>query len=57
MANMDMNLVQQVRAQTAERLSTGEEPPWEWFQLMKLQEVLDQVLDGMEATTRLRGSR
>lgn len=46
---MDTELLRQVRSQTAERLSTGEEPPWVWFRLMKLQEALDQVLGELDS--------
>jgi len=46
---MDVCLLQKVRDQAAERLSGGEEPPWVWFRLMKLQEALDQVLSDLDS--------
>lgn len=46
---MDTKLLSQVRKQVAERLASGEEPPWVWFRLMKLQEALDQVMNGLES--------
>jgi len=42
--------LEKVRDWANERLAKGEEPPWGWFQLMKLREVLDQMLAGMNAT-------
>lgn len=46
---MDTCLLQKVRDQAAERLSSGDEPPWVWYRLMKLQEALDQVLGDLES--------
>lgn len=42
-----------VRAWANERLATGGEPPWSWYQLMKLREALDAILAGMDATRPL----
>lgn len=36
---------------TKEKLATGAEPPWAWYQYMKLREALEAILSGMEATT------
>lgn len=33
------------------KLAKGEEPPWSWYQLMKLRETLEAILAGMAATT------
>jgi len=49
---MKIELVKELLGQVEERLKTGEEPPWSWFQLMKLKETLQQVLQSMDATTR-----
>ena len=38
-----------LRAWAQEELATGEEPPWAWYQYMKLRETLDAILGGMEA--------
>lgn len=33
------------------KLAAGQEPPWAWYQYMKLRETLEAILAGMEATT------
>jgi hypothetical protein len=33
-----------------EKLATGTEPPWAWYQYMKLREALEAIMSGMEAT-------
>ncbi len=42
--------LQRVREWAVGKLATGEEPPWAWYQYMKLREVLDAILAGMAAT-------
>lgn len=42
--------IEQVRAWAHEKIATGEEPPWAWYQYMKLRETLDAILAGMDAT-------
>jgi hypothetical protein len=39
-----------VREWAIERLTTGNEPPWSWYQLMKLREASEALIAGMEAT-------
>ena len=39
-----------------EKLATGAEPPWSWYQYVKLRETLEAIMSGMEATTPLEGS-
>jgi len=34
------------------KISTGAEPPWAWYQYMKLRETLDIILAGMAAATK-----
>lgn len=34
-----------------EKLASGQEPPWAWYQYMKLRETLEAIMDGMDATT------
>ncbi|MCY4555626.1 MAG: hypothetical protein OXF79_04460 [Chloroflexi bacterium] len=34
-----------------EKLQGGSEPPWAWYQYMKLNETIDAILAGMEAKT------
>lgn len=33
------------------KLQSGSEPPWAWYQYMKLVETADAILAGIEATT------
>lgn len=40
-----------VLAWTKARLAQGEEPPWAWFQLMKLREAVEGTLAATAATT------
>ena len=47
---MTQEELEKVRQWADAKISTGEEPPWAWFQYMKLREVLDQLLTGMAAT-------
>ncbi len=47
---MNKDELQKVRDWADARIATGEEPPWAWFQFMKLRETLDQVLEGMTAS-------
>lgn len=46
---MDKDELQKVRDWADEKIATGAEPPWAWFQYMKLREVLDEVIAGMSA--------
>lgn len=36
-----------------EKIQSGEEPPWSWYQYMKLIESLESILNGMDATTTI----
>jgi hypothetical protein len=42
--------LENVREWALERLTTGNEPPWSWYQLMKLREAIEAILAGMAAT-------
>lgn len=42
--------LQRVREWANQKIATGAEPPWAWFQYMKLREDLDQILAGMSAS-------
>ena len=46
--------LQKVLDWTNEKLATGAEPPWAWYQYMKLRETLEAILSSMKATTLLR---
>ena len=39
-----------------EKLATGDEPPWAWYQYMKLRETLEAIISGMGTTMLLEGS-
>ena len=34
-----------------DKIDAGSEPPWAWYQYMKLIETIDAIVDGMAATT------
>lgn len=39
--------LQKIRGWADDKIATGIEPPWSWYQLMKLREALDAILSGM----------
>lgn len=41
--------LEEMRAWADEKIA-GDEPPWAWYQYMKLRETLDAILAGMAAT-------
>ena len=41
--------LQRVRDWAHAKIAAGEEPPWAWYQYMKLRETLDAILGGMDA--------
>ena len=43
--------LEQVHEWALQKLATGEEPPWAWYQYMKLREALEAILAGMDAVT------
>jgi hypothetical protein len=43
--------LEKVREWAVQKVATGEEPPWAWYQYMKLRETLDAILTGMDAVT------
>ena len=46
--------LQKVLDWTYDKLATGAEPPWAWYQYMKLRETLEAIISGMEAATPRR---
>lgn len=40
-----------VHAWAEAKIATGAEPPWTWYQYMKLREALDALLGGLEVAT------
>jgi hypothetical protein len=43
--------LEKIREWADSKITSGSEPPWAWFQYMKLRETLDAILGGMAATT------
>jgi hypothetical protein len=43
--------LRRVREWAREKIQGGSEPPWAWYQYMKLIETVDAILDGIAATT------
>jgi hypothetical protein len=42
-----------MRIWASEKRSSGREPPWAWFQYLKLEETLGSLLSGMAASIPL----
>lgn len=40
--------LEQIREWTIEMLAAGTEPPWSWYQYMKLREASESILAGMD---------
>jgi hypothetical protein len=49
--------LQRVRDWAHEKIQGGSEPPWAWFQYMKLIETVDAILAGMAATVTMGSSQ
>ena len=43
--------LERVRELARAKLQGGQEPPWAWYQYMKLVEACDAILAGMDAVT------
>lgn len=41
-----------MRDWAGDRIGSGAETPWDWYQLMKLREALDALIDSAEAQVR-----
>jgi hypothetical protein len=50
-SNDILNQLQNVRQWANNKIAGGEEPPWAWFQYMKLIETLDVIIEGMNCVT------
>lgn len=48
--DMTREELQRLRDWADGKIATGAEPPWSWYQYMKLRETLDAILAGMAAT-------
>jgi hypothetical protein len=42
--------LERIREWANAKIQGGNEPPWAWYQYMKLRETVDAILDGMDAT-------
>jgi len=49
--NKPLSELKRVREWAHEKIQGGNEPPWAWYQYMKLIEAVDAILDGLAATT------
>jgi hypothetical protein len=49
--------LERLRDWAREKIQGGSEPPWAWYQYMKLIETCDAILAGMAATVTLEDSR
>ena len=43
--------LEKVLAWANHKLAAGQEPPWAWYQYMKLRETIEEILAGMDAVT------
>lgn len=48
--NIMQHKLDDVREWAQEKIQGGQEPPWAWYQYMKLVEAVDAILKGMSAT-------
>ena len=44
------NQLEEIRTWAKDKLAAGAEPPWSFYQHMKLVEAVDEILKGMDAT-------
>lgn len=49
--------LQRVRTWAQDKIDAGSEPPWAWYQYMKLIESIDAILDGMSVITTENSQR
>ena len=54
---MTRDELQRVRNWADDKIGTGEEPSWLWYQHMKLRECLDAIIGGMECKALEWGDR
>ncbi len=43
--------LERIREWADSKIASGQEPPWAWYQYMKLRETLDAILGGMDAVS------
>ena len=49
--------LERIRDWAKDKLQSGSEPPWAWYQYMKLVETADAILAGMSATSPMENSQ
>ncbi len=49
--------LRRVKEWAQEKAKSGSEPPWAWYQLMKLVEAISAIQQGMESTTTANSPR
>jgi len=54
---MMQDQLQEVREWAKTKIASGAEPPWAWFQYMKLVETLDAILGAQDSATATASSR
>lgn len=42
--------LEEIRKWAQKKIQGGAEPPWSWYQYMKLIETIDEIVNGMNAT-------
>ena len=58
MVKVDMREeLERIRAWADAKIAAGQEPPWAWYQYMKLRETLDAILAEMDAVSPWRVHR
>ena len=48
--------LERIREWADAKIAAGQEPPWAWYQYMKLRETLDAILAGMAAVSPMESS-
>lgn len=43
--------LEKIREWADSKINSGSEPPWAWYQYMKLRETLDAILGGMDSVS------
>ena len=49
--------MQDVRQWAKDKIAGGQEPPWSWYQHMKLIDAIDAILGGAECTVTMENSQ
>ena len=47
----DRKRLEKVRAWAQRKIDAGSEPPWSWYEHMKLIDAIDSITAGMDATS------